>query len=124
MNIIEKGSIVNFRKGETIFKPDFLISDPSIFLITEGEIELIRHHTALKRDSFGFKKGEIFGMLEVFTGSSRITEAVALTDIQAIGFSKSEFEKNVMGDTAFAIMTIRLMSRLLRELNLKIKQID
>lgn len=124
MKLTESGSIVQFRKGETIYKSDFLVSDQCVFLITQGEIELSRPYTLTKKEKFVLKKGELFGMLEVSTGTNRFTEAVALSDSQAIGFRKGEFEKNMIGDLEFALLCIRMMSKMLREINDRIKELD
>ncbi|MCB1172792.1 MAG: cyclic nucleotide-binding domain-containing protein [Leptospiraceae bacterium] len=124
MKLTESGTLVKFRKGETIYKKDFLVNELCVFLIVEGQVELAKSYNALHKDRFLLQKGEVFGMLEVLNGGNRYTSAIAEDDVQAIAFTRVEYEKNLVANLSFALLNIRIMSKLLRELNLRIKQSD
>ena len=123
MKLIEKGHVTQFRKGQTVYKAEHLVADQCVYLITEGEIEISRPYSHNRKQSFLLSKGSLFGMLEVVAGGSRFTDAVALDNAQAIAFTKEEFEKNVTGDLGFALLCIRMMSTMLRDINHKIKEL-
>ena len=124
MKFTEKGTSLSFTPGDTIYESGFLISDPCIFLILEGRVEITKRYNPLQSDTFEFGPGNVFGMLEVYTDKERYTDAVALSPVTAIGFSRNQFERNMVGDLNFAILPIRLMSGMLRQLNLRIKHLD
>ena len=123
MKLIEKGRVVEFRKGQTIYKTEHLVSDQCVYLVTEGQIELSRPYSHNRKEAFVLEKGALFGMLEVVSGGTRFTDAVALDNAQAIGFTKEEFEKNLTGDLSFALLCIRMMSAMLRKINQRIKEL-
>ena len=92
------------------------------------EIQIMDHGTEVNFQNrmvrFLLQKGEVFGMLEVLNGGNRYTSAIAEDDVQAIAFTRVEYEKNLVANLSFALLNIRIMSKLLRELNLRIKQSD
>lgn len=124
MKIIENGSSLSFESGAQIYQSGFLIADPCIFLILEGRVEIKKRYNALQNDTFEYGPGHTFGMLEVYSEKERYTDALALSPVKVMAFSRAQFEKNMVGDLNFAILPIRLMSGMLRQLNLRIKQLD
>lgn len=124
MKLAEKGTSLNFAPGDKIYEAGYLVADPCIFLILEGRVEITRRYNPLQADTFEYGPGSVIGMLEVYTDKERYTEATSISPVTAIGFSRNEFERNMVNDLNFAMIPIRLMSGMLRQLNLRIKQLD
>ncbi|MCE9599440.1 MAG: cyclic nucleotide-binding domain-containing protein [Spirochaetia bacterium] len=115
------GRVVSFEAGSKIYEADYLVGEPCSFLILEGEVEVTKSYTPLQKDVFLYGKGEVFGMLEVYVNTARLTDARALTAVQAIGFSRNEFERAMAANLGFALTCIRLLSKMLRQVNHKLK---
>lgn len=122
-SVANYGKPVTFNSGDMIYQSDFLVGDPSVFLILDGEVEVIKKYTPLQKEIFRYKKGGLFGMLEVYTGTVRLTAARAATDVRAIGFSRVEFERAMVANLNFALSAIRELSRLLRQINSRLKEL-
>lgn len=115
------GKVVSFEAGARIYEADYLVGDPCSFLILDGEVEVTKSYTPLQKDVFAYGKGEVFGMLEVYVNTARLTDARAVTAVQAIGFSRVEFERAMAANLGFALNCIRLLSKMLRQVNHKLK---
>lgn len=122
--LIEQGTPCSFHPDDVIYKADYLVTEPCVFLILSGEVELTRSYTPLKKETFDYTQGDLFGMLEVYTGSERLTMARAKTAVQAVGFSRQQLEKNMSGNLKFALLAIRNLSSMLRQINAGIKKLD
>lgn len=118
------GKPVAFKRGEKIYETDFLLTEQCIYLILEGKVELVRKYTPIQKEIFVCEKGDIFGILEPYTGNARLTDAMATTDVQAITFSRSDFEKAMTNNLNVALSAIRLLSKMLRQINSRIKKIS
>lgn len=119
----EIGTRVQFKPGEKIYEPDYLISDHCVYYIEAGSVEIRKRYTPLQSDTFELKPGDIFGMLEVYLGTNRISDAVAKSAVSAVAFSRVEFEKSMVSNLGFALQTIRILSKMLRQVNGRIKQL-
>ncbi len=117
------GRPMTFEPGQKIYQSDYLVGDPCAFLIIEGEVELVKSYTPLQKDVFKYGKGDVFGMLEVYVNTARLTDARAVNQVQVIGFSRVEFERAMAANLSFALACIRILSRMLRQINIKLKQI-
>lgn len=117
------GRQVTFEPGARIYQADYLVGDPCAYLILEGEVEVVKSYTPLQKDVFPYGRGDVFGMLEVYVNTARLTEARAVTQVQAVGFSRVEFERAMAANITFALTCIRILSRMLRQVNLKLKAI-
>ena len=122
--LIELGNRIRFNQGEEIYRADFLVGDPPVFWIMEGKVEVIKKYTPLQTESFHYEKGDLFGMLEVYTGTQRLTSAHARTDVEVIGYTRDNFEKAMSSNLNFALLAIRLLSKMLREINVRIKNLS
>lgn len=114
----------NFSAGKVIYQADFFVAEPSVFLITDGRVEVVKRYTPLKKEIYEYGRGDLFGMLEVYTGTARLTDARAVTDVQTLAFSRANFEKAMTINLNFAVTAIRLMSRMLRQVNSRIKTLS
>ncbi|MEQ8352577.1 MAG: cyclic nucleotide-binding domain-containing protein [Leptospiraceae bacterium] len=121
--LTELSQPVEFRSGEKIYEMDYTIGDPCAYLILEGDVRVMRKYTPLKMENFDLTKGDLFGMLEVYLGTARITDAVARTGVRALGFSKVQFERAMVSDISFALQSIRVLSKMLRQINGHIKEL-
>ncbi|MCB1307666.1 MAG: cyclic nucleotide-binding domain-containing protein [Leptospiraceae bacterium] len=124
MKIVEKGTTVSYTAGDIIYRPDFLVQDPGAFLILDGEVEVTRKYTPLQKEVFVHGPGELFGVLEIYTGGTRQTEARARGDVRVIAFTRAQLERNMVADLNFGILAIRVLSKMLRQLNSKIKTLS
>lgn len=120
----EIGKPRSYFPGDVIYEPEFLVGDPSAFLILEGKVDVIKRYTPLQKEIFHFEKGDVFGVLEIYTGTPRLTQAVAVSEVKAVGYSKAELEKAMVGNLNFAIQSIRSLSRMLRQVNHKLKTLS
>lgn len=121
LTLIEKGRALTFMSGDLLYQADYSVGDPCVFLLLEGEIEVVRKYNPIQKEVFRFGKGELVGLLEVYTGGARVTDAVAKSDVRALGFSRQEVERNMAHDLKLALMAIRSLSRMLRQANDRIK---
>jgi len=116
------GRLMNFEAGAKIYEADYLVGDPCSFLIIGCDVEVVKSYTPLQKDVFRYSKGDVFGMLEVYVNTARLTEAKAVTPVQVVGYSRVEFERAMAANLGFALTCIRILSRMLRQVNLKLKQ--
>jgi CRP-like cAMP-binding protein len=118
------GSPLSYHRSDNIYLPDYLVTDPSVYLILEGEVQIIHKYNPIQKEVFQYKKGDLFGLLELYTGTRRITSAVATTELHCIAFTRENFEKAMIGNLNFAISAIKIMSRMLRQVNGRIKTLN
>lgn len=123
-SVASYGKPISFLAGEQIYQPDFTVGEPSTFLLLDGEVELLKKYTPLQKESFRYRKGELFGMLEVYTGTVRLTGARALTDVRAIGYTRIDLEKAMVANLNFALSAIRELSKMLRQINARLKELQ
>lgn len=123
LELAEKGRHYSFVTGDVIYQTDYSVADPCVWLLLEGEVEITRKYNPIQKESFHYSKGDVIGLLEVYTGTHRLTDAVARTDVRAIGFSRAELEKNMKADLKLGILAIRALSRMLRQINGRIKEL-
>lgn len=124
MQLTENGVRKTYRIDEVIYRADYLVTEPCVYMILSGEVDLVHKYNALQKETFAYTQGDIIGVLEVYTGSERLTEAVARTEVQAICFTREQFEKNMIGNLKFALIAIRNLSKMLRQVNGRIKKLE
>jgi len=117
------GKPVFYKGGELIYEEDDNLGDPSIYYLIEGKVEIVKNYNSVEKELFLYTAGEIFGMLEVYTPSRRVTHARALSDVKAVGLNKDEFEQAMLSSMNFTLTSIRLLSKMLRQINERIKKI-
>ena len=122
-NITEFGRPASYQPGDNIYEADQLVGSTAIYFILDGEVDIIKKYTPLQKEIFPHKKGDIFGMLEVYTGGPRVTDAIATSMVQVVGFNRADFEKAMIANLGFAVLGIRVLSRMLRQMNDTIKKI-
>ena len=115
------GKPVFYKMGEFIYEEDEGIGDPCIFYLLEGKVELEKKYNPIQKEAFFYEPGDVVGMLEVYTHSRRITRLKTLTDVKAVGLSREEFEHAMVSNMSFTLTSIRLLSKMLRNVNERIK---
>ncbi|MEQ9365837.1 MAG: cyclic nucleotide-binding domain-containing protein [Leptospirales bacterium] len=124
MQLKETGTGKTYRIDEVIYRADYLVMEPCVYMILSGEVDLVHKYNALQKEVFSYTQGDIIGALEVYTGSERLTQAVARTEVQVICFTRDQFEKNMIGNLKFALIAIRNLSKMLRQINGRIKKLE
>jgi len=119
--VAEFGKTVTFTRGQHLYLPEYLVTDPSVYLLLDGEVQLIHKYNPLQKEVFAYRKGDLVGLLELYTGGNRITSADAVTDVHAVAFTRENFEKAMISNLNFALGAIRILSKMLRQINQKIK---
>lgn len=119
----ELGHTMSFKRGEYIYKQNQLLDDLRVFYILQGDVVLRRKYNALKSDELNYKRGEMFGILEVYLGKARITEAQCETDVQLLGFNRVGVEKLMSSEMSVSLAIIRSLSAILRKVNHHIKEL-
>lgn len=119
----ETGIRKTYLIDDVIFRSDYLVMEPCVYMILSGEVDLIHKYNPLQKEVFHYTQGDIVGVLEVYTGTVRLTEAVARTEVQAMCFTREQFEKNMIGNLKFALIAIRNLSKMLRQVNGRIKKL-
>jgi CRP-like cAMP-binding protein len=117
------GRPVLLKKGDLIYEEDQAAADPCVYYILEGNIELSKKYTPLQKEIFVYGPGDPVGILEVYTHTRRITNARAATDVKAVALGKDDLEKTIMGNLQFALHSIRILSKMLRQVNERIKKL-
>jgi CRP-like cAMP-binding protein len=120
----ESGVRKAFQIDEIIYRADYLVTEPCVFMILSGEVDVIHKYNPLQKEVFRYSQGDIVGVLEVYTGSERLTEAVARTEVQAMCFTREQFESNMVANLKFALIAIRNLSKMLRQVNGRIKTLS
>jgi CRP-like cAMP-binding protein len=119
----ELGRPLMFKKGDFVYQQGQLLDDLRVFYILNGEVTLRRRYTALKYDEMHYRTGEFFGILEVYLGKARITEAQCMTDVQLLGFNRVGIEKLMSSELSVSLSIIRSLSSILRKVNRHIKEL-
>ena len=75
-----KAEIKIFKKGDIIFKE----GDQSngLYLINEGQVDVLKKYDNLESSIGKLRKGEIFGTIGTFTGKDRYATVKALTRVE------------------------------------------
>lgn len=119
----ELGHPLSFKKGDYVYKQGQLLDDLRVYYILDGEVRLRRKYTALKSDELHYKTGEMFGILEVYLGKTRITEAQCMTDVRLLAFNRVGVERLMSSEMSVSLSIIRSLSSILRKVNRHIKEL-
>lgn len=78
-----------FHQGEVIFcEGDF---GDRLFVIISGDVDIIRHGQAIA----SLKAGDVFGEMALISDEMRSAQALARTDVHAVGISRASFQQLV-----------------------------
>ena len=107
--------MMSFAAGERIFAQGDLGTE--MFIIQEGEVEIIKHIGAESHVLSRLEKGDFFGEMAVLEALPRTADAVALTDVKVVEINGSRFDEMLRRNPEVAVRIIRKYSKRLREAN-------
>jgi CRP-like cAMP-binding protein len=103
----------HFKAGQTIYRQG--AEGEAMYLIDSGQVQ-VGGVSAVIATIGG---GEVFGEGAFLTGEQRSTTATALTDVEAWSLGRADFEQLAMRHPILALNLSRMVSRRLRERNLR-----
>jgi CRP-like cAMP-binding protein len=112
------------RKGDSgkVYRDGFTIIQQgdignSMYVIQEGEVEVLRLHDgkAIRLAILG--RGDIFGELSLFGNEERSATVRALGDVRVISMDRNTFLRNIQEDLSLASRTFQNMAARLNHMN-------
>ena len=110
-----KESLMTFAAGERIFAQGDLGTE--MFIIQEGEVQIIKHIAGESHVLSRLEKGDFFGEMAVLEALPRTADAVAVTDVKVVEINGSRFDEMLRKNPEVAVRIIRKYSKRLREAN-------
>jgi CRP-like cAMP-binding protein len=110
-----KESSASYAAGDLIFSQGDLGTE--MFIIVEGEVEIIKHINDESHVLSHLEKGDFFGEMALLENVPRTADAVAKTDVKAILINGSRFDDMLKKNPEIAVRIIRKYSKRLREAN-------
>lgn len=112
---IEK-CINEFGVGEVIFEEGS--TGRELFVVLDGEVEIVKINDTSKTVIVTLGKGEFFGEMAVIDGSARSATAIAASSItKVMRINHARFVYLVSQQPAFALMVMDALSKRLRATN-------
>jgi CRP-like cAMP-binding protein len=110
-----KDSSLSFSQGERIFSQGDLGTE--MFIIQEGEVEIIKHIGSESHTLSRLEKGDFFGEMALLEALPRTADALAVTDVKVVAINGSRFDEMLRKNPEVAVRIIRKYSKRLREAN-------
>lgn len=110
-----KDATLSFAEGETIFREGDLGTE--MFIIHDGEVQIIKRLGAEQHVLSKLEKGDFFGEMAVIEGAPRSADAIANTDVTLLVITGSRFDEMIRKTPEIAVRIIRKYSKRLREAN-------
>jgi CRP-like cAMP-binding protein len=110
-----KDSQLHFKAGDKIFSQGELGTE--MFIIHEGEVEIIKHIGGESHVLSRLEKGDFFGEMALLESMPRTADAVALTEVGVVAINGSRFDEMLRKTPEVAVRMIRKYSKRLREAN-------
>ena len=110
-----KDSQLAFSAGERIFSQGELGTE--MFIIQEGEVEIIKHIGGESHLLSRLEKGDFFGEMALLEAMPRTADAVAVSDVKVVAINGSRFDEMLRKNPEVAVRIIRKYSKRLREAN-------
>lgn len=108
-------NFLTFNAGERIFAQGDLGTE--MFIIQEGEVEIIKHIGTEAHVLSRLEKGDFFGEMAVLEALPRTADAIAVTDVKLVEINGSRFDEMLRRNPEVAVRIIRKYSKRLREAN-------
>lgn len=112
---------VTFEEGEVIYEQNE--QGNSMFVITEGQVELVKNKAGIREVMAQLSKGDFFGELNILEHIPRTESAVALSHCALVVIHRSTFEKMLRAKMEIAIRMMQKFSTKLRQAEEKIDQL-
>ena len=110
-----KDAQLNFSAGDRIFVQGELGTE--MFIIQEGEVEIIKHIGGESHVLSHLERGDFFGEMAILEALPRTADAVAVTDVRVVAINGSRFDEMLRRNPEVAVRIIRKYSKRLREAN-------
>lgn len=107
--------LITFAAGDRIFAQGELGTE--MFIIQEGEVDIIKRIGAESHALSRLEKGDFFGEMAVLEAMPRTADAVAVTDVKVLAINGSRFDEMLRKNPEVAVRIIRKYSKRLREAN-------
>lgn len=110
-----------FEDGETIIRQgDF---GDCMYVIQDGQVEVIRELEENRVRLAVRKKGEFFGEMAIFEGEVRSATIRALGEARVLTIDKKNFLRRIHEDPSLAYRMVQTMSHRIRELSVEVTQL-
>lgn len=110
-----RDSQLSYDAGEIIFGQGDLGTE--MFIIQEGEVEIIKHIGGHSHVLSRLERGDFFGEMAVLEALPRTADARAVTDVRLVAINGSRFDEMLRRNPEVAVRIIRKYSKRLREAN-------
>jgi CRP-like cAMP-binding protein len=110
-----KESSASYAAGDIIFNQGDLGTE--MFIIVEGDVEIIKHINDESHVLSHLEKGDFFGEMALLENVPRTADAVAKTDVKALLINGSRFDDMLRKNPEIAVRIIRKYSKRLRDAN-------
>jgi CRP-like cAMP-binding protein len=110
-----KDNSLAFSPGEKIFAQGELGTE--MFIIHEGEVEIVKHIGGESHILSRLEKGDFFGEMAILEALPRTADAVAVSDVRVVAINGSRFDEMLRRNPEVAVRIIRKYSKRLREAN-------
>lgn len=110
-----RDSQLAYAAGDIIFAQGDLGTE--MFIIQEGEVEIIKHIGTQSHQLSRLEKGDFFGEMSLLEALPRTAEARAITDVKLVAINGSRFDEMLRRNPEVAVRIIRKYSKRLREAN-------
>ena len=110
-----RDSQLTFSAGERIFEQGDLGTE--MFIIQEGEVEIVKHIGGESHVLSQLEKGDFFGEMAILEALPRTADAVARSDVRVVAINGSRFDEMLRKNPEVAVRIIRKYSERLREAN-------
>ena len=114
-------SVFAFSSGERIFSQGDLGTE--MFIIQEGEVEIVKHIAGESHTLSRLEKGDFFGEMAILEALPRTADAVAVTEVKLVAINGSRFDEMLRKNPEVAVRIIRKYSKRLREANLLLEKL-
>ena len=104
-----------YRNGDTIFRQGDAVS--SMYVIQDGEVEVVRSHNGNTVRLAVLGQGDIFGESSLFSNDKRSETVRALGDARIITVDKKIFLRRIQEDLTLAFRVFQTMAARLNSMN-------
>jgi len=110
-----KDSTQTYAAGDMIFSQGDLGTE--MFIIQDGEVEIIKHINGESHILSHLEKGDFFGEMALLEAAPRTADAIAKTEVKVLIINGSRFDDMLKKNPEIAVRIIRKYSKRLREAN-------
>jgi CRP-like cAMP-binding protein len=113
--LVKDSSSSIYAAGDVIFREGELGTE--MFIIQEGEVNIIKHINGESHTLSHLEKGDFFGEMAVLESVPRTADAIAATDVRTVVINGARFDEMRRRNPEVAVRIIRKYSKRLREAN-------